>query len=138
VAHEALFHSWGRLRTWISEDRELLSWRRRLDARVDEWTRAQDRITKAALLPRGAELAEASARIARRPKVVSPAARELMAAATRVERRRRSSVVVGVAAVMAALLALSGVAYRQAAIARAQRDAANQRSAEATRTAILV
>jgi len=36
VAHEALLRHWGRLREWISEQKDFLLWRNRLDRRIAE------------------------------------------------------------------------------------------------------
>jgi hypothetical protein len=57
VAHEALFRSWARLSTWLSEEREFLLWRKRLRASQAEWERTG---CDDSALPRGAILAEAS------------------------------------------------------------------------------
>lgn len=37
VAHETLFRSWKRLKTWLDEDREFLLWRSRLVKAKEEW-----------------------------------------------------------------------------------------------------
>ena len=39
VAHEALIRKWGRLQSWIDEDRNFLLWRRRLSGDIEEWER---------------------------------------------------------------------------------------------------
>ena len=39
VAHEALFHSWERLKKWLDEDREFLLWRKRFREARQEWLR---------------------------------------------------------------------------------------------------
>ena len=39
VAHEALFHSWGRLNRWLDKDREFLLWRKRFKDLHQEWLR---------------------------------------------------------------------------------------------------
>jgi hypothetical protein len=56
IAHETLFHSWGRFGRWLDEDREFMLWRRRLENAVNEWE--QTGRDKDALL-RGRRLAEA-------------------------------------------------------------------------------
>jgi alpha-beta hydrolase superfamily lysophospholipase len=56
VAHEAIFHSWRRLKAWLDEDREALRIRQRLSDTSMEWAKAgQDE----SYLYRGARLAEA-------------------------------------------------------------------------------
>ena len=37
VAHEALLNAWGRLATWLNQDRAFLFWRKRLDQALDAW-----------------------------------------------------------------------------------------------------
>lgn len=37
VAHEALISNWGRLQTWLNEDRKFLLWRQRLRGLLAEW-----------------------------------------------------------------------------------------------------
>lgn len=41
VAHEALLRSWGRLRTWLDENREFLLWQQRMRGALTEWERSQ-------------------------------------------------------------------------------------------------
>lgn len=55
VAHEAIFRSWERLRSWLDEDREFLLWQQRLRGRAQGW--ARNSRDKGALL-RGADLTE--------------------------------------------------------------------------------
>ena len=57
VAHETLFRSWKRLKTWLDEDREFLLWRSRLSRAKQEWDyNERDKNT----LLKGAVLHEAS------------------------------------------------------------------------------
>jgi len=63
VAHEALIRGWERLRGWVDEDREFLTWRKRLEVALREWQRlGRD---EGALL-RGRRLAEAKRWLAAR------------------------------------------------------------------------
>jgi len=63
VAHEALFRSWDRLKSWLDEDREFLLWQQRLGSSVSNWERAgRDEAT----LLRGAPLVEARGHLVRR------------------------------------------------------------------------
>lgn len=41
VAHEALIKNWQRLQESLERDREFLSWRRRLNFRLDEWEKSK-------------------------------------------------------------------------------------------------
>ena len=53
VAHEALFHVWGRLAAWLDQDRAFFLWRKRLDQAVDFWTeggKGRERLLTGALL----------------------------------------------------------------------------------------
>lgn len=45
VAHESLFRSWKRLKTWLDEDREFLLWRNRLNNSIEDWESSKDRKT---------------------------------------------------------------------------------------------
>jgi hypothetical protein len=56
VVHESLFNVWDKLAAWLTEDRELLTWERRVSG-VASWWLDHDR-DEGALL-RGAQLAEA-------------------------------------------------------------------------------
>ena len=56
VAHEALFRMWPRFEQWISENRNFLSWRQRLQSTLSEWEHTGKE--REALL-RGARLIEA-------------------------------------------------------------------------------
>jgi WD40 repeat protein len=56
IIHDALIWEWGRLRQWITQQREFLLWRQRLDERLRDW-QANDQ-DEGALL-RGAQLVEA-------------------------------------------------------------------------------
>jgi len=60
VAHEALIRRWPRLRSWIDEDRERLSFNRRLTRAAQEW---EENSRQPDYLFRGAQLAQAESRI---------------------------------------------------------------------------
>lgn len=60
VAHEALIRRWPRLRSWIDEDRERLSFSRRLSRAAQEW---EENDRQPDYLFRGAQLAQAESRI---------------------------------------------------------------------------
>ncbi|MGI8806442.1 MAG: trypsin-like peptidase domain-containing protein [Acidimicrobiales bacterium] len=67
VAHEALIRGWGRLRDWLTTDREFRLWQERLRDALRQWRARKD---DAALL-RGVLLGEAEEWGARRPEEVS-------------------------------------------------------------------
>ncbi len=56
VAHESLFQEWGLLNKWLTENREFLGWRRRLQADLEKWQALKH---DEGALYRGASLAEA-------------------------------------------------------------------------------
>ena len=60
VAHEALIRRWPRLRSWIDEDRERLSFNRRLTRAAQEW---QESNRQPDYLFRGSQLTQAESRI---------------------------------------------------------------------------
>ena len=60
VAHEALIRRWPRLRSWIDENRERLSFNRRLTRAAQEW---EENGRQPDYLFRGAQLAQAESRI---------------------------------------------------------------------------
>ncbi|MFN2104081.1 MAG: hypothetical protein ACK2UJ_04355 [Candidatus Promineifilaceae bacterium] len=60
VAHEALIRRWPRLLGWIDEDRERLSFNRRLQRAVEEWQKTEHNDD---YLFRGSQLTQAKARI---------------------------------------------------------------------------
>jgi energy-coupling factor transporter ATP-binding protein EcfA2 len=60
VAHEAIIRRWPRLRSWIDEDRERLSFNRRLTRAVEEW---EENERQPDYLFRGARLSQAESRI---------------------------------------------------------------------------
>lgn len=77
IAHEALIHSWPRLRGWIEESRDDLRVRQRVDRAGQEWV-AQGR--EPDLLYRGTPLQSALEWAARHGGELTPAGRELLEA----------------------------------------------------------
>jgi WD40 repeat protein/transcriptional regulator with XRE-family HTH domain len=91
VAHEALLHSWGRLRDWLRDSRELLQTERRLLAAADEWQAAgQD----ASFLARGARLAQFAGLAAEsgQPETLALTSEEQAYLAASLEDQRRQAV----------------------------------------------
>ncbi len=87
VAHEALFRVWGKLVTWLAEERELLLWRQRLRAAEKEWQRTGR--DESALL-RGTPLAEAERWLAERSDELEDADRRFVQESTRLRRRQEA------------------------------------------------
>lgn len=59
VAHEALIRHWGRLRTWLQDDRDNLRWRRRLSEAAEKWNnenRSKDYLWRSAALVGSAQV----------------------------------------------------------------------------------
>ena len=50
VAHEAIFHGWGRLRGWMAEEREFLAWRNDVQRAQRAWEMASPESRDSALL----------------------------------------------------------------------------------------
>ncbi|HEX6200885.1 MAG TPA: WD40 repeat domain-containing protein, partial [Thermoanaerobaculia bacterium] len=114
VAHEALFRSWGHLRDWLDEDRELLLWRRRLRTALDAWRETQR--DEGALL-RGVALAEAERWLAERPESLEEEREFIETSAAEARRRAeekrtlRRRILAGSVAAAVVCLALATVAY---------------------------
>ena len=77
IVHEALISSWGRLQTWLNEDRAFRIWHDRLRAALDQWE-ASNRDEEALL--RGVLLVEAEERTKTHPVAISPPEYEFLQA----------------------------------------------------------
>ncbi|WP_345604834.1 serine protease [Pseudonocardia adelaidensis] len=99
LAHQALIAHWPRLREWLTQDRDFLSWRDQLEQQRDRWEAAGR--DDGALL-RGSALAVAQEWLPARTGDVSPAAREYVDRSRARQRRevRRWRVVTAVLAVL--------------------------------------
>ena len=93
VAHEALIRNWGRLRSWLNEDREFLLWRQRTQVQVEQW---EQHGRDAGGLLRGVSLSEAERWLVGRPQDLTAAEQQFVSdSVTRrerdqeTERRRR-------------------------------------------------
>ena len=131
VSHEALIRGWPRLRGWIDEDRAGLRVHRRLTASAEEW-KARER--HESLLYSGLLLAEleewhrtAQADLNELEVEFIDASVARQRREERAKRRRRQATVATLALVIAIVGGLALWAARQAAIARAERDAALSR-----------
>ncbi len=129
VAHEVLFRSWQRLRSWLDRDRELLLWRRRLEQARREWQRTRrDRRT----LLSGPALEEARAWRERGTGRLTAADREFLeqSIAEASRRRRRRALLLAAAIAALAAVSVAGLALWR----RAER--ALDQSLDATRVAV--
>ena len=122
IIHDALLQEWGRLKRWVTEQREFYLWRQRLDERLQEWKEKEQ--DEGALL-RGALLAEAERWLAEESEGLNPDERAYIqdsvalqerGRATRERSRRRITLAaVGAAAVF---LILALLAWGQRNVAR--------------------
>ena len=122
VAHEALLRKWPLLRDWLDDERGFLIGRLQLQRALDDWGAATPAERDSALL-QGLMLERARAWAAERPRSLSAAQREFVAAsvaraqALRAAARRRW-IVTGVAAVLGlSVIAGLGVYLRQQQLA---------------------
>jgi len=125
VAHEALFRSWDRLRTWLDENRELLLWRKRVEPARLEWERG-GRDPEALL--RGPALGEGRLWLERHGDRLPGDEREFVAASVRAEaRRRRRKVLSAAAAFVVLALAATAMSFLYARSERLRALAEDQR-----------
>ena len=87
VAHEALLSAWGRLATWLNEDRAFLFWRKRLDQALDSWV-ANDKSREWLLT--GAFLRESEGHLKGHGEPLSNDEKALMSASIAADRRWRN------------------------------------------------
>src|SRR5262249_32033606 len=95
LAHEAILRRWGKLRDWITAEREFLAWRTGLEAARRTWQAMPKRSKKDALL-RGAALTQAQSWLARRSDDIPEVDRDftvLSRKATRWRSLRRGAVI---------------------------------------------
>ena len=88
IIHDALLWEWGRLRRWVTEQREFYLWRQRLDERLQEWEEKEQ--DEGALL-RGALLAEAEHWLAERPDDLNPDERGYIQNSVTLRERERAA-----------------------------------------------
>ncbi|MFJ5288570.1 hypothetical protein [Streptomyces sp. NPDC088348] len=124
ITHEALLHSWPRLRNWIETDRADRLTRQSLEESAVTWDRgARD----PSLLHRGSRLEVARVWAAASPGVLSGTAQAFLAACIRARRRTtrlRTALVVVLAMLVLATSGAAVVAFRQQDEALHQRDLA--------------
>ncbi len=121
VAHEALLNAWGRLATWLNQDRAFLFWRKRLDQALDSWV-ANDK-SRGWLLT-GAFLRESERHLKEHSEPLSSDEKALMSASIAADRRWRN-IRNAIAGGVVAVIILSGAyALWQAHLANEQHDLA--------------
>jgi WD40 repeat protein len=86
LAHEALIRNWERLKAWLNEDREFLSWRERLEAQVEDW---QGHARDVSYLLTGALLSEAEQWVGRRPEDLTAAEQQLIRESAALRNRKK-------------------------------------------------
>jgi len=124
VAHESLLRKWPLLRDWLDDERGFLIGRLQLQRALDDWQAAAPAQRDSALL-QGLMLARARAWAADRPKALSAAQRDFIAASVQREQalrravRRRWVITGAVGAVALTLIAGLGVYLRQEQLASA-------------------
>ncbi|WP_437627888.1 nSTAND1 domain-containing NTPase [Sorangium sp. So ce1151] len=124
VAHEQLIRSWGTLRDWVCEDRQMLAELQQIDRWVEESRGFQDYVLD------GDRLGHARGLLAKYAVDVGDAARKLIRRSERVAQRKRRwtvgvAVAASVAAVMMGVLAVWAIGERDAA-RRAEEEAEKQ------------
>jgi conflict system STAND superfamily ATPase/trypsin-like peptidase len=126
LAHQALIEHWPRLRGWLAEDRDFVSWREEADVQRDRWEAAGR--DDGALL-RGVPLAATAEWLPRRTADVPVPLREFVARSRARQRRevRRWRVVTAVLAV----LVLAAGALAAVAVARGAQVTEQLRLADA-------
>jgi formylglycine-generating enzyme required for sulfatase activity len=109
VAQETIFRRWGKLRGWITAEREFLAWKTGLEAAYRSWEGTENRSKSDALLM-GLALAQAQVWLSSRAKDIPEANREFIVLSRKAAQRRklRGRALVGVLAftVIAGLPAL--------------------------------
>ncbi|GAB3480851.1 nSTAND1 domain-containing NTPase [Nocardiopsis coralliicola] len=85
--HDAVIAHWGRLSTWIDDDRALLIHRDDLHADADRWSRADE---EESLLLRGPTLTRMQELMKERPDYLGAAEHRYLAASTEEEAQRRT------------------------------------------------
>lgn len=128
LAHQALIDHWPRLRRWLVEDRDFLSWRQGLETRCQQW---KDTEQDPDALLRGAALATALEWTRTRAGDIPDEAFTFIELSHRRQRRdvhRWRAVTAVLAVLVLATGALAGVAVKRGDRIRSQLDAANAES----------
>jgi predicted acylesterase/phospholipase RssA len=86
IAPEVSLQDWTELQGWIEEERGFLLWRQELRLLVDKWQRENK---DPGLLPRGAALATARARLLTHARALTPAEAEYIEEGLKLQRRER-------------------------------------------------
>ena len=125
VAHEALFRSWDRLRSWLKQDEEFLIWSQRIQTVQQEWEQSQD----SDLLLHGSALAGAKQWLAQRGADLSDLQRTYILTSLRRKRRKVTTWALSGTTLLIALLVAGFMALQAGQRARlAQLEASQERS----------
>jgi WD40 repeat protein/energy-coupling factor transporter ATP-binding protein EcfA2 len=145
IIHDSLLIEWEQLKKWITEQRSFLTWRQRLEDRMDEWNRKEDEGN----LLRGAPLVEAKNWLEKYELELNPheikyikASSELVekerAEKERIEKERtaekernKSRIIKGLTAFSIIILILAGFATYQWYEADNQKKIAEEKTKEA-------
>jgi WD40 repeat protein len=134
IAHEALIGEWGRLRTWVEEDRAFRLWQEGLRSRLVDWeAHARD----PGYLLTGPSLTEAEVRLSSVPEGLSEEERIYIHESRRRAVRRRRQAQQAAAVVLTGFALFAGVAGWQWHSAEQQRAFAQKEAQRATREADL-
>jgi formylglycine-generating enzyme required for sulfatase activity len=118
VAHEALIQHWPRLRQWLEEDRDFLTWRQRLQGAMAEWQRTGH---DSGTLLRGAPLAEAERWYSEKRQDIGGEERAFIGASIRSRNLKRLFIWTGAAFAVVVALAAAVWQYNEAEQFRAAR-----------------
>ena len=121
VAHEALLTAWGRLATWLNQDRAFLFWRKRLDQALDAWV-ANDKSREWLLT--GALLRETEGQLKEHGEPLSNDEKALIRASITADRRWRNIRNAIAGGVVAVIIFSGAYALWQAHRANQQHDLA--------------
>jgi Tol biopolymer transport system component len=138
VAHEALIQNWGRLRSWLDEDREFLLWRQRLRSALEQWEHADH---DADALLRGVQLAEAESQYRERVHELTAGERRIIEESLDSRRRqqrsqrRRIAITKLVAAVMAILAIGTSLAWFYAYVSELEAEESAEEAKQQTKRA---
>ncbi|RIK28913.1 MAG: hypothetical protein DCC56_14645 [Anaerolineae bacterium] len=135
LVHDALVREWGRLRSWLVDNRRFLYWRQKMDAKLQEWEKGDGELL------RGRELAEAQGILKERRNDVLELSEYIRLSVSR--QRRQRNIFIGIIStllVVFGFLAFWGQgnaqdARNQAATAQANADAAATAQANAEQQA---
>jgi WD40 repeat protein len=150
VIHDALLREWGRLRRWLTEQREFYLWRQRLDERLHEW---EGKVRDEGLLLRSTSLIEAERWLSEGSDDLNPSEQYYIQASiqqrdqeTAERERQRRRIIYAIGAIALLIIVALGVglwsarriAESERVLAQQQRDAAEIAAALASEAQMAV